>query len=505
DLGLIKLDLLSLRTMSAIDDAVASIRRSGADFDYERIPLDDRATYQLISSGQTIGVFQLESPAQRALQARLGASHMEDIVASVAIIRPGPIKGNMVEPYIARRQGKEPVSFLHPKLEAILGKTYGVILFQEQVIEVATAIANFTPGEADGLRRVMTHARSHRAMEEIGEVFVARAVANGVERELAEEIFRCIAGYASYGFCEAHAAAFATTSFKTAYLLRHFPAEFYAAILSNQPMGYYPPYIIGNEARRRGIAILPPHLNLSGEKFEVEGKGIRIPLTRIKGLSRQGVASILARRPFSSLEDLVARTELARDELESLIRCGALDSLDANRRRLLVLLPACLQARQAGPGQGGLDFAPAATAGLELPDFSEAEKRRDEFELLGMDVRGHVMEGFRRRLQAAGFLSSRQLAALPAGGPVRVAGMLFRPHRPPTRSGRVTVFMSLEDEFGLIEVTVFEDVYQRCGHRIFAPQHGPLVVEGMAQRRGNAVGVVARQVWRWQEAFPGGE
>ena len=173
-------------------------------------------------------------------------------MASMALIRPGPIKGNMVEPYIARRQGLEAVTYLHPVLEPILAKTYGVILFQEQVIEIATAVANFSPGEADKLRRVMTHARSYQAMEEIGEIFVTKAVANGFDPELARTIFSCIAGYASYGFCEGHAAAFATTSFKTAYLLRHYPAEFYAAVLSNQPMGYYPPRIICGEARRRG-------------------------------------------------------------------------------------------------------------------------------------------------------------------------------------------------------------------------------------------------------------
>ncbi|MGI6488079.1 MAG: DNA polymerase III subunit alpha [Syntrophomonadaceae bacterium] len=533
-LGLVKLDLLSLRTISAIEDAMSSIHRQDRALSYEDIPLDDPATYRMLNSGQTIGVFQLESPAQRALQARLGASDIEDIVASVAIIRPGPIKGNMVEPYIARRQGREPVTYLHPALQPILEKTYGVVLFQEQVIEIAIAVAGFTPGEADRLRRVMTHARSQRAMEEIGDEFIARAVKNGVELETAAAIFSCMAGYASYGFCEAHAAAFATTSFKTAYLLRHYPAQFYAALLSNQPLGYYPPHIICNEARRRGIELLPPDINLSGERFEVEpgerrgyrgkagdisggvaalkhqntppprerffhegtsaGWAIRCPLSRVKGLSCEGRQNIQGNRPFVSLEDLVRRTGLHRDELENLIKCGALDTLDSNRRRLLSLLPACLEIRNSAEQGVGILFEAGGDVVLEVPDFTEEEKFYWEWEILGMNIREHFMARFRGELERQGFKSSRDLAGLPAGRWVKVAGVLFRPHRPPTRSGRVTVFMSLEDEFGLTDVTVFEQVYQRYGHLIFAPQTRPLVVEGTLQRQGNGISVIARRI-----------
>lgn len=500
DLGLIKLDLLSLRTMSAVEDAVASIRRNGGSLDYDRIPLDDPETYRLINSGKTIGVFQLESPAQRSLQARLGACVMEDVVASMALIRPGPIKGNMVEPYIARRQGLEPVTYLHPVLEPILAKTYGVILFQEQVIEIATAVANFSPGEADKLRRVMTHARSHKAMEEIGEVFVTKAVANGFDPELARTIFSCIAGYASYGFCEGHAAAFATTSFKTAYLLRHYPAEFYAAVLSNQPMGYYPPRIICGEARRRGIKILPPHINLSGENFEPirNPPSIRISLSQVKGLSRNGLKSILENRPFTSLTDLVIRSDLNVTELENLIKCGALEVFDQNRRRLLALLPGCLQRKKDYvQGEEAL-FSPSGDEKLEIPDFSPLEKHHLESEILGIPTGEHFMARLRNELAARGFTSVAELSAQPEGKWIKLAGLLFRPHRPPTRSGRVTVFMSLEDEFGLVDVTVFEDVYQRYGECIFSPQTGPLVVEGFLQRRGNLETIIAKRVKRLQ-------
>jgi error-prone DNA polymerase len=297
ELGLAKLDLLPLRTLGVISDAARYIKESGQVFDYGTIPLDDQASYEMINQGDTIGVFQLESPAQRALQSHFNARHMEDMVASMALIRPGPIKGNMVEPYIARRQGQEEVSYLHPRLKPILEKTYGVVLFQEQVIEIATAIAGFNPGEADRLRRVMTNARSEKVMQEIGAEFIEKAQKNGIDGDLAREIFACIRGYASYGFCEAHAAAFATTSFKTAYMLKHYPGEYYTAILNNQPMGFYPPYIICSEARRRGIAILGPDVNASESNFKTEGKkAIRVGLKQVRGISRNELRHIAEER-----------------------------------------------------------------------------------------------------------------------------------------------------------------------------------------------------------------
>lgn len=497
DLGLVKLDLLSLRTLSAVNDTLHSINRFGEELDYDSIPLNDRATYQRLSRGETIGVFQLESPAQRALQARLGADRMEDVIASVALIRPGPIKGNMVEPYIARRQGKEAISYLHPRLEPILNKTYGVVLFQEQVIEIAMAIAGFTPGEADQLRRVMTHARSHKAMEEIGQKFIAKSVANGVGKETATAIFTGMAGYASYGFCEAHAAAFAATSFKTAYLLEHYPGQYYTALLNNQPLGYYPANVLCTEARNRGIKILPPDVNLSPEFFELAGNAIRVGLKQVKGIKRDDIQAILDSRqdrPFSSLADFMRRASVALDSAENLIKCGALDALFSNRRQLLYQLP-YLEKREK---QKSLAFAPPSFSGPTIRDFSHAEKRALEYAILGLDIDEHFMTGLRAELRRKRIRSSRELRTLPDNTPVRVCGLLLRPHRPPTRSGKITVFMSLEDEFGLTEVTVFEDVYMKYGQLIFSPQSGPLLVKGYTQKRGSGVSVTALEVARYE-------
>ncbi|MGI5920511.1 MAG: DNA polymerase III subunit alpha [Syntrophomonadaceae bacterium] len=495
DLGLIKLDLLSLRTLSIVNDASSYIAENSEKFDYDQIPTNDQATYKMIQSGETIGVFQLESPAQRALQSRLGACNMEDIVASMALIRPGPIKGNMVEPYIARRQGREQVTYLHPDLKPILEKTYGVVLFQEQVIEIATAIAGFTPGEADQLRRVMTHARSQKIMEEIGQKFIARSIENGINPDLAQKIFSYILGYASYGFCEAHAAAFAHTSFKTAYLVKHYPAEYYTAILNNQPMGYYPSHIICNEARRRGIKILPPDVNKSSISFAVEKGCIRVGLKQVKGITANSLNSIIAQRSeriFSSAADFIIRTGVNRDIAENLIKCGALDSLHNNRRQLLACLPEWLEKRNLIlSGEQGL-FNNFITE--DIPDFPLSQRKAMEYSILGLDVEAHFMASLRSELNKRNIKSSRDIRKIKSGAVVNVAGLLLRPHRPPTRSGRITVFLSLEDEFGLIDVTVFEDIYRQYGNYIFGPQKGPLLIKGCLQRRGNGTSIIAEKI-----------
>lgn len=490
DLNLVKIDLLSLKTLTVLEDAAGGISAARPGFSYAELPLDDAATYRLLNSGETVGIFQLESPAQRALQTRLKADNIEDIVASVALIRPGPIKGNMVEPFVARRRGKEQVTYPHPKLVPILEKTYGVVLFQEQVIAIATELAGFTPGEADRLRRLMTHARSHKEMLAVGEEFVRRAVANGVDEKNARAVFDSLEGYASYGFCEAHAAAFATTAYWTAYLSAHHTVHFYTALLNNQPMGFYSSATLVNEARARGIKFLPPDVNVSGEKFTVEGKGVRIPLSRVKEMSRTVLAAILRARAegsFLSLADFYQRTRVESDVLKNLVLCGGFDSLHPNRRELLAWLPEVLTLPSQ---QQVLELGPPA----QLPDFSPAEKWALEYQILGLNPDRHYISFWREHLKKEGCLTSRELRRLPGKRWVKVAGLPVRPHRPPTRSGRTVVFFSLEDEMGLIDVTVFEDVYQKYGHLLFGPEVGPLKVAGILERRGAGVSITAKRM-----------
>lgn len=522
DLGLVKLDLLSLRTLSAVEDAVSAVNRNtrrdgGAGLDYSNIPLDDKETYALLRSGETIGAFQLESPAQRALQSRLGADNIEDVVASVALIRPGPIEGNMVEPFVRRRTGLERVTYLHPKLKPILEKTYGVVLYQEQVIEIATAVAGFTPGEADKLRRVMTHARRRQDMEQIGREFVRKAVERGVSLDVAETIFSYIVGYAGYGFCEAHAAAFGDTAYRTAYLLRHHPAEFYAAVLSNEPMGYYPPNTICLEARRRGVSILPPEINKSGRRWLVEDGAIRVSLAQVRGMSEAALDAMLCEREeggeFRSLLDFCRRMlkrqvrdatgrmcgTVGRDIIENLILCGAFDSLHPNRRQLFWRLEEIQRQAAvdstplfADDGEAAAHTASGSFLGT-LEDFSDFEKFRLECDILGVSVTCHVVAYYRDALKRVGAVTSADLLSVPSGRRVRVGGVVVRPHRPPTRSGRVVVFLSLEDETGLADVTVFESIYQKYGSLIYS--RPALIVEGIVERRGSRPSVTAEKVW----------
>ncbi len=482
DLGLLKLDLLSLRTLSVMDDAAKIIRRRKPAFSCSGLPRDDEATFSMIRRGETVGVFQLESPAQRALQSRLGADKFEDLICSVALIRPGPVKGDMVEPFIACRRGEKPVTYIHSDLKPILEKTYGVVLFQEQVIEIAVQVAGFSPGEADRLRRVMSRNRPGNEMERLGHLFVQKAHRRGVRRDVGRKIFSYMQGYASYGFCEAHAAAFGALAYDTAYLVRHYPAEYFAAMLSHQPMGYYPPGTVANEVRRRGISILPPDVNLSGREFAVErgGRAIRVSLSCVKGMDNRSLREILHHRPFRSFSEYLRGTEVRRDVTENLILSGALSSFEPNRRALLWKIP-------ASGGRPGSDVE-------RVPDFTPEEKALWERRILGIDVGEHIVGYLRRKLERRGVICASSVRKIPDGSRVRAAGVPIRPHRPPTRSGRTVVFLSLEDETGMVDVTVFFRIYERYGHLIFSDKVSPLLVEGTVQRRGKGVSITAERM-----------
>ncbi|MBE3552065.1 MAG: DNA polymerase III subunit alpha [Kyrpidia tusciae] len=492
DVGLMKLDLLSLRTLSAVEDTVQLLHRDGKPIDPEDIPLDDPDTFAAIGEGRTIGVFQLESPAQRALQVRLKPDHLEDLVASVALIRPGPIKGNMVEPFLERRRGNAEFHYIHPALKPILDKTYGVILFQEQVIEIVTAVAGFTPGEADRLRRVMSHHRSLREMEEIGELFLEKSMARGVSRETAEQIYNYIKGYASYGFCEAHAAAFAATAYRTAYLARHYPAAYYAGLLNQFPMGYYPIHVLCSEARRRGVEILPPDVNNSETGCRLEKGNIRLGLNLIKGLPREEVARIIEDRerhgPFASPEEFCLRIHPSRTLLENLILTGAFDRLYPNRRQLLWYLNDLLQL-------SGVDIhwtqilPPPGDSG----DFTLKERLFHEYRLIQVGLSGHLMELFRPVLRTRRFLPVVDLESF-EGKEVWTAGILVRPHRPPTPSGKTVVFFSLEDETGMVDAVMFEKEYRRSGGDLFRPDAIALGVHGTVERRRGHLQLVVDRV-----------
>lgn len=499
--GFIKLDLLSLRMLSAVQQAEEHIQLLQPEFRVGDIPYDDPATFEMIRQGETVGAFQIESPAQRNLHVRLDSQCQMDIDVSVALIRPGPIRGDMVSPFVSRRNGEEGITYLHPDLEPILRHTCGVPVFQEQIILIATRLAGFTPGEADQLRKTMTHNRSRQQMEALGKLFVERAVQRGYSPQLAMQVYEWIYGFAGYGFCEAHAASFGDIAYKTAYMLRHYPAQFYAALLSHQPMGYYPPNTLALQARLRGIRLLPPDVNHSQYSCTVEDGAIRLGWCRVRGMRGEEIESLLrarAERPFVSLTDLCQRTLLQRDTLEQMILCGAFDRWNPNRRQMLLELHHALMARHAYHSLFPADTIYYQTSDVE--DFTPWEKFLAEWEVLGLTINCHIMSHLRDQLSGQGILSSYELKTLRDGAWVSTAGLVVCPHRPPTRSGRKVLFACLEDEFGLTDVVLFEQVYQSYGHWMLTQPM--VVVEGRVQRRGRGISLIVYGVTPYRPTRP---
>jgi len=494
-LGLVKMDMLGLRNLAAIEEALHIIRETrGRAPELTHIPLDDEETFELLRSARTVGVFQLESPGMRGLLSRLQPTHFDDIIANISLFRPGPMQADMIGPYLARRHGEDPVTFLHPALRPALEETYGVILYQEQVLEVASALAGFTFGQSDSLRRAMTHDRSAEEMAKIREAFVEGCRRRRVDDEVAEEAFRRLSAFAAYGFCKGHAASFAIIAYETAYLKAHYPAEFLAGILSNQPMGFYPAGVIVNEAKHFGVEVLPADVNRSRDRYWVEEGAIRVGLAQVRGLSAAALEAILEAReadgPFRSLREFCARTELARPMVENLIKAGALDRLGRSRRTLLWELNEICNtgARRRDRAQqmnGQLAFPCAegrSHTAPALPALTEREEAASELAMMGVSVKRHPLSFAKDRLKRMGVLTRAQLDPLPDGRRVRVAGIVIARQRPPTKSGQTVIFVTLEDETGLTEVTVFERVYQRWGKVIFSSS--ALIVDGVLQKRG---------------------
>jgi error-prone DNA polymerase len=490
DAGLIKIDLLSLRTLGAIEEAHGHIQQQHETVpDLDHLPLDDPAVYDLLQRADTVGCFQVESRAQIQMLPKMQPTCFEDLIIEVALIRPGPIQGGMVHPYLRRRQGAEPVCYAHPSLEPALAETMGVIVFQEQVIRVAMAVAGFAPAEADQLRRAMSRSRSQAAMDALRERFLIGAEVNGVEGSIAEEIYRQLAGFAGFGFCKSHAAAFALVAYQTLYLKAHFPAEFTCALLNHQPMGFYPPGVLIGDARRHDVPILQPDVNLSQTACTLEhadsSLAIRLGLGYVHGLGEAWQTRIIERRenrPFQKLRDFCRRTGLPRPLVENLIRAGAMQSLGKARRDLLWELGGLAYEEE------GLDLE-MPIASMKLPDLDRAERLAWEYELLGLTPREHVMTLYRDALQARGVLSTRELEQGEDGQIIRVAGMATVRQRPPTAKGHV--FITLEDETGLANLIIRPRVFERYRDAL---RNAPLLwVEGRLQREGRALSVLVHR------------
>ncbi len=495
-LGLFKVDLLGLGALTQIDRALRLLaKHRGVRLTLDRIPADDPATFDMLCAGDAVGVFQLESRAQMAMLPRLRPRTYYDLVVEISLVRPGPIAGGMVHPYLRRRSGAEPVTYPHPCLEPVLARTLGVPLFQEQVMRLAVVAAGYTPGEADQLRRDMAAWRRSGRIERHRDRLVGRMVARGIERAFAKRVFEQIRGFGEYGFPESHAASFALLAYATAWLRRHHPEVFLCSLLNAQPMGFYSPATLVGDARRRGVRVLPADVRRSGWDSTLEpvpgrpGRlGVRLGLRTVKGLSRnrdgRAVLAARSRAPFAGLDDFIRRTGLGRNALRPLAEAGALEGLEPDRRSALW--------RVLGRPAGRADALPLpAPPPASLPPLDPGDEIRWDHAATGLSTRGHPLEPLRTVLEARGLPDARAVGRLPHGARVSYAGLVICRQQPPTAGG--VTFLTLEDEAGFVNAVVWKRV---------AHQHGALLrtapvlgVTGRIQAERGVVHLVADRLW----------
>ncbi|MGH3051685.1 MAG: DNA polymerase III subunit alpha [Gaiellaceae bacterium] len=483
DAGFLKIDLLGLGMLSAVEECVEQIvSLRGETIDLSRIPLDDQAVYREIQDADTVGLFQIESRAQMQSLLRTRPETLEDLTVQVALVRPGPIQGKNVHPYVERRQRKrEDPGYVppydHPLLEEPLRDTLGAIIFQEQVLEVAIALAGFSVGEAEGVRRAMSRKRSQDAIEAYRQRFYEGATARGVDRETAELVFSKINGFASFGFPKSHAAAFALLAYQSAWLRHYYPAEFLCALLNAQPMGFYPPASLVRDAQRRGVEVLPPDLNASADRCQIqqlhphhpphEGAttAVRIGLAYIRGVGEEPAKAFVAEReqngPFGSVVELAQRAPLERPGLEALVASGACDSFGWPRRQLLWRLGLAPRSVSAGAGGEERQLALPLEATSEIPELPEQtpwERMLADYRTTSLSVGIHPLTLLRPHLPQE-VATSLDFAHLENKASVAVAGLVIARQRPATANG--VVFMLLEDEHGQMNLVVPPPVYER--------------------------------------------
>lgn len=470
-LGLLKVDLLSLGMLSALRRSLDLMGK-----ELHEIPHDDPATYKMIQRTETVGTFQIESRAQMSMLGRLQPKNFYDLVVEVAIVRPGPIVGKMVHPYLRRRQGKEPVHYPHPALRKILGKTLGIPLFQEQVMKMAIELGGFSPGEADELRRAIGAWRSEGSIQKMGEKLIAGLKRSGLSSAYAEQIFLQIQGFAQYGFPESHAASFALLAYASCYIKCHHPAFFTASLLNSQPMGFYAPHTLIDEAKRQGVKILPVHPELSSWDCEVNKDGsLRLGLKVVKGLHHKEALRILEARPFGNLFDFLERTQLRKDILFRLAMSDAFSCFGLEPRAALWQI---LEWRKPSPIQGEL-FAHLNPTNPGFSALSPWEKIRQDYGAYSLSHRGHPMEVLRQQYSLPK-LNSAQAKKIPSGSRLKIAGLILVRQRPPTAKGMT--FSTLEDEFGLLDMAIPPDIWERV--RSVFLDNCFLVLEGKMQREG---------------------
>ena len=563
EMGLLKLDVLGVRMQSSMAHAVAEVARvTGEALDLDAQPLDDPATFALIQSTQTLGCFQIESPGQRELIGRFAPETFADLIIDISLFRPGPVKSDMVTPFLRARQGWSEPAYLHEDLRPALEETYGVVVFHEQVLRIVAVMTGCSLAEADETRRALG---TPEGQDDVRAWFYPAALRRGYRLEVVERVWEVLRAFASFGFCKAHAAAFALPTYQSAWLKAHHPAAFYAGILTHDP-GMYPKRLILDDARHRGIGILGLDINLSEDVYRVEHApadrvehaasaipGIRLPLTEVSGISEAEVAGILAGRPYSSLSDAWQRSGMSRPTAERLVVAGAFDAMyrldvpEAVRprghltRRDLLLQVADLdrwsrgsrrrgRARGGGASSGGASGAGmAAQLPLSFDDFlavdaspssglaemTSGERVQAELEVLGMDVSRHVVDfhaPMLEQLRSAGMslVRSRDLLRQRSRSELFVVGVKVAVQTPPVRSGRRVIFLTLDDATGPVDAAFFDDVQGACASTVFSSWL--LLVRGVLRRTGpRGVSIRATGCWdlglvrrAWQADGPTG-
>ncbi len=511
-LGLLKVDVLGLGMLSCIRRAIDLVNGVGTDpgsrawglspfrpLSISNIPPEDPKVYEMIQRADTIGVFQIESRAQMSMLPRLRPACFYDLVIEVAIVRPGPITGGMVHPYLRRREGKERVTFASEDVRKVLERTLGVSIFQEQVMQLAVVAAGFTPGEADRLRRAMASWRRRGGIEPFREKLVNGMLARGYARQFAEQIYQQILGFGEYGFPESHAASFALLVYVSSWLKCHEPAAFACALLNSQPLGFYSTSAIVQDARRHGVELRPADVQHSDVDSKLEltevhpredggraAPALRLGLGLVKGLKQQSAERLVAarpERPFDSTEDLARRARLDRADLSALAAADALASLAGHRREALWETLAVDEATRLG-----LPAAIVPPPPLAVP--TEGEEIVGDYAALGLTLRRHPLALLRERLRKRGIRDASEVAAARNGQVLRAAGIVTCRQRPATASG--VIFVTLEDETGYVNLVVWNDLAERQRKELLGARL--LAVHGEVQREGRVVHVLARRL-----------
>ena len=520
-LGYLKLDVLGVRMLSSMRHAMDEIARTmGEKVDLERIPLDDEPTFEMIRDSDTLGCFQIESPGQRELLQKLQPNRWEDLIVDISLFRPGPVKSDMITPYLRRRAALERPVYIHPGVRPALRETFGVIVYHEQVMRTLAAVAGWTLTYADHVRR---HLDREEMLPGFREDFLRRATERDVDAEAAERTWEAVAQFASFGFCKAHAAAFAVPTYRSAWLKAHYPAHFLAGILTHDP-GMYPRRALLDDARRHGIPILPLDVNVSEPEYTAEETGgsgglkkrtldasvatqegdeygIRLGLQDVHGISDAEVRSILmarAQKPFASVEDFLHRTSVARPVVEALAHAGAFDALPQPTNRRGHLFEAITTEAAREGDQLRLSFVASVTdprsARFAFRDYTDAEVVRAELEVLGLDATRHIVSFYEPLLRDLGVTPAEDVWRCRADEWVMVAGVKVSSQTPAIRSGQRIIFLTLDDGTGPLEVTVFESVQPKVAKTVF---HAfAMAVWGQVRRTGlKGVSVVAEDVW----------